>query len=176
MVGLLLIYLSTLLLSIVDVQHGFRAIDWQAPISVWLMLVGPYVLTVMALLVIHFRWRQTALKDPPVILTLILLVLLVALSIVAGMPGHRAAYFVLFLTILTAGGIYLGIAWESPIFLNTSIVFFAINVYTRFYEYLWNAMPKSLFFIIGGALLIGGGVWIERVRRRVVRRFTGGVA
>jgi uncharacterized membrane protein len=172
-VGLLLIYLSTLLLSIVDVQRGFRAIDWQAPIAVWLMLAGPYVLTAMALLVIHFRWRQTALRDPSVILALILLVLLVALTIVAGMPGHREAYFTLLLTMLTAGGIYLGIAWESPIFLNTSIAFFAINVYTRFYEYLWNAMPQSLFFIIGGALLIGGGVWVERVRRRVVRRFTG---
>jgi hypothetical protein len=37
-------------------------------------------------------------------------------------------------------------------------------------------MPKSLFFIVGGALLIAGGVWAERVRRRIVRRFAGGVA
>jgi len=176
LVGLLLIYLSTLLLSIFDFQREFRAVAWQAPASVWLMLVGPYALAIAAMVVIHFGWQRTSLTDPPVILTLGLLVLLLILSIVAWTPGPREAYFIVLLTILTAGGIYLGIAWESPVLLNTSIVFFAINVYTRFYEYFWAAMPKSLFFIVGGALLIAGGVWIERVRRRIVRRFAGGVA
>jgi len=176
LVGLLLIYLSTLLLSIFDVQRELRAVAWQAPASVWLMLVGPYALALIALAVIHFGWRRTSLTDPPVILTLGLLVLLLLLSIAAWTPGPREVYFILLLTILTGGGIYLGIAWESPVLLNTSIVFFAINVYTRFYEYCWAVMPKSLFFIVGGALLIAGGVWVERVRRRIVRRFAGGVA
>ena len=174
--GLLLIYLSTLLLSIFDFQREFRAVEWQAPLSVWLMLAGPYVLAIIALAVIHFGWQRTSLTDLPVILTLGLFVLLLLLSVVAWTPGHREAYFILLLTILTAGGIYLGIAWENPVVLNTSMVFFAINVYTRFYEYLWPAMPKSLFFTVGGALLIASGVWAERVRRRIVRRFGGGAA
>jgi uncharacterized membrane protein len=174
--GLLLIYLSTLVLSIFDVQRGFRAAEWEAPAAVWLMLVGPYVLTVVTLAAIHFRWRQASLTDPPVILTLILFVLLVLLSVVAWTPGHREAYFILLLTLLTAGGIYLGIAWESPVVLNTSLTFFAINVYTRFYEYFWDAMPKSLFFIVGGATLIVGGIYIERLRRRIVRKFDGVIA
>jgi uncharacterized membrane protein len=174
LVGLLLIYLSTLLLSIFDVQREFRAVDWQTPISVWLMLVGPYVLTVIALALIHFRWRRTSLTDRPVILTLALFVLLLLISLVAWTPGPREAYFILLLTVLTASGVYLGIAWESAVLLNTSIVFFAINVYTRFYEYFWAALPKSLFFIVGGALLIAGGIWVERVRRSIVRRFAGG--
>ena len=176
LVGLLLVYLSTLLLSISDVQREFRAVDWQAPAAVWLMLVGPYALAIIALAVMHFGRRRTSLTDPPVILALGLLCLLLIFSIAAWTPGPREAYFVLLLTILTGGGIYLGIAWESPVLLNTSIAFFAINVYTRFYEYFWAAMPKWLFFIVGGALLIAGGVWVERVRRRIVRRFAGGVA
>jgi uncharacterized membrane protein len=60
------------------------------------------------------------------------------------------------------------------VLLNTSLVFFALYVYTRFYEYFWAAMPKSLFFVVGGATLILGGVWVERVRRRLVRQFGGG--
>ncbi len=174
--GLLLIYLSALILSIFDLQREFRAVEWQAPTAVWLMLFAPYLLTAIALAVIHFRWQRMSVTDPPVILTLGLFVLLLLLSIVAWTPGHREGYFVLVLTVLTAGGIYLGIAWESPIVLNTSMVFFAINVYTRFYEYFWPAMPKSLFFIVGGAALIAGGIWAERVRRRIVRRFAGGTA
>jgi uncharacterized membrane protein len=176
LVGLLLVYLSTLLLSIFDVQREFRAVDWQAPMTVWLMLVGPYALAVIALALIHFGWRRTSLTDLPVILTLALFVLLLLLSVAAWTPGPREAYFILLLTILTASGVYLGVAWESPVLLNTSIVFFVINVYTRFYEYFWAALPKSLFFIVGGALLIAGGIWIERVRRGIVRRFAGGAA
>jgi uncharacterized membrane protein len=90
--------------------------------------------------------------------------------------GSRALWFILLLTLLTSAGIYLGIAWESAVFLNTSLVFFAINIYTRFYEYFCDAMPKSLFFIVGGATLILGGVWVETMRRRIVRRFQAAAA
>ena len=176
LVGLLLIYLSSLILSIFDVQKGFRAVDWNAPLAVWLMLYGPYLLALVALYLIHARWRQASLSDPPVLTVLFLLTLMLLTSIIAWAPGHREFWFILLLTLLTSAGIYLGIAWESPVFLNTSIVFFAVNIYTRFYEYFWDAMPKSLFFIIGGATLIAGGVWIERVRRRLVRQFAGGAA
>lgn len=174
LVGLLLIYLSTLILSIFDIQRSFRAVDWQAPFAVWAMLFGPYLVTLAALLWLHVRARQTTLADRPTLVLLFFFALMLLLSVIAWAPGHREVWFVLLLTLLTGAGIYLGIAWESAVFLNTSLVFFALNLYTRFYEYFWDAMPKSLFFIIGGAILIGGGVWTERMRRSIVRRFGGG--
>lgn len=174
LVGLLLIYLSSLILSIFDVQKAFRAVDWNAPLAVWLMLYGPYLLALAALYLIHVRWQQTSLSDPPVLTVLFLVALMLLSSIIAWAPGHREFWFILLLSLLTSAGIYLGIAWESPVFLNTSLAFFAVNVYTRFYEYFWDAMPKSLFFILGGATLIAGGAWVERVRRRLVRQFAGG--
>jgi uncharacterized membrane protein len=173
LVGLLLIYLSTLVLSIFDLQREFRAVNWNAPGLVWVMMYAPYVTAAAALALIHLRWRRTRLTDPSVLAVLFLLILMVLSTFIAWMPGHREFWFILLLTLLTSAGIYLGIAWESPVVLNTSLVFFAINVYTRFYEYFWDAMPKSLFFIIGGATLIAGGIWVERVRRRIVRQFTG---
>jgi uncharacterized membrane protein len=96
--------------------------------------------------------------------------------VIAITPGSRELWFILLLTLLTSAGIYLGVAWESAVFLNTSLVFFAVNLYTRFYEYFWDAMPKSLFFIVGGATLILGGVWVERMRRGLVRRFATAAA
>jgi uncharacterized membrane protein len=175
-VGLLLIYLSALILSIFDLQREFRAVDWQAPASVWIMLYGPYLLAVGALAFIHLRWQRTALTDPPVLLVGFALLLMVLVSMIAWTPGHREFWFVLLLTLFSAAGIYLGIAWESAIFLNISLVFFALNLYTRFYEYFWDAMPKSLFFMLGGATLIAGGIWVERARRQIVRRFAKGAA
>jgi uncharacterized membrane protein len=176
LVGLLLIYLSTLVLSIHDLQQGFRAVTWSGPRLVWAMLYGPYVLAALALTMLHRFWGRTRLADPPVLAVLLLLVLLVLSTFIAWVPGRREVWFIGLLTLLTSAGIYLGIFWESPVILNTSLVFFAVNVYTRFYEYFWDAMPKSLFFIVGGATLIAGGIWVERVRRRIVRQFTGAPA
>ncbi|OGL00323.1 MAG: hypothetical protein A3I14_16580 [Candidatus Rokubacteria bacterium RIFCSPLOWO2_02_FULL_73_56] len=171
LVGLLLVYLSTLILSIFDLQRSVRVDPSTAPAVVWLLLAGPFVFALAALAAIHLGWRRAALTDPPVLVVLLLVVLLVLGSVIAATPEPRQVWFILLLTLLTAAGVYLGIAWESPVFLNTGLVFFAVNVYTRFYEYFWDAMPKSLFFIVGGSTLILGGVWVERTRRRLLRRF-----
>jgi uncharacterized membrane protein len=171
LVGLLVIYLSTLLLSIFDVQKHVRLDVSSATTTVWLLLVAPYVLAVAALVFMHVRWRRAALTDPPVLLTMFLLIVMTLATGIATTPDPRELWFIVLMTLLTSAGIYLGITWESPVFLNTSLVFFAVNVYTRFYEYFWDAMPKSLFFIVGGSALILGGVWVEIMRRRVVRRF-----
>ncbi len=176
LVGLLLVYVSTLILSIFDVQKNVRLDTSTASSVVWLLFIAPYVLAVLALAIIHRRWRRTALTDPPALVVLVLLVVMTLASVIAITPESRELWFILLLTVLTAAGIYLGIAWESPVFLNTSLVFFAVNLYTRFYEYFWDAMPKSVFFIIGGAALILGGVWVERVRRRLVRQFSTATA
>lgn len=176
LVGLLLVYLSTLILSIFDLQKNVRLETSTASSVVWLLFLAPYALSVLALAVIHVRWRRTALTDPPVLLVLFLLVLMTLASVIAITHHSRELWFILLLTLLTSAGIYLGVAWESPVFLNTSLVFFAVNLYTRFYEYFWDAMPKSLFFIVGGAALILGGVGVERMRRRLVRQFSPAAA
>lgn len=176
LVGLLLVYLSTLILSIFDLQKSFRFDTTTAGPLVWLLFVAPYVLALGALAAIHLRWRRTMLTDPPVLVVLFLLVLMTLASVIAITHQSRELWFVLLLTLLTSAGIYLGIAWESPVFLNTSLAFFAVNCYTRFYEYFWDAMPKSLFFIVGGAALILGGVFVERMRRRLVRQFATAAA
>jgi uncharacterized membrane protein len=140
------------------------------------LLIAPYLLALGALLFVHVRWRRAALTDLPVLVTMFLLVVMTLATGIATTPDPRELWFILLMTLLTSAGIYLGIAWESPVFLNTSLVFFAVNVYTRFYEYFWDAMPKSLFFIVGGSALILGGVWVEVMRRRVVRRFASAAA
>jgi uncharacterized membrane protein len=169
--GLLVVYLSTLMLSVFDLQKNFRLDPAAPPGLVRLLLYGPFAFAALALLIIHFGWRRSRLTDRPTLVVFALMVVMVLASGIASTPDSRELWFILILTLLTSAGIYLGVVWESAVVLNTSLVFFAINLYTRFYEYFWDAMPKSLFFIVGGAALILGGIWVERFRRRLVRQF-----
>jgi len=176
LVGLLVLYLSTLMLSIFDLQTNLKLDPAAPPVLVRLLLYGPFVFAAAGLAIVHFGWRRSRLTDRPVLVVFALMIVMMLAAGIASTPDSRELWFILVLTLLTSAGIYLGIAWESAVLLNTSLVFFAINLYTRFYEYFWDAMPKSLFFIVGGAALILGGIWVERFRRRLVRQFGASTA
>lgn len=120
LVGLLLVYLSTLILSIFDLQRSFRVDTASAPPVVWLLLYAPYAAAVIALAIMHFGWRRAALTDPPVLVVLFLMIVMIVGSLTATTPDAREVWFILLLTLLTSAGVYLGIAWASPVFLNTA--------------------------------------------------------
>lgn len=69
---------------------------------------------------------------------------------------------------LSAGAIWLGIrrGWNEVV--NTGVTFFAIFLYTRFFDWWWDAVPKYLFF----ALLALTAVLLLLVFGRL-RRATG---
>lgn len=65
--------------------------------------------------------------------------------------GYQVAGFA-----LSAGAIWLGIRRHWPEVVNTGVTFFVIFLYTKFYDWWWEIMPKYLFFLVLGltALLI----------------------
>jgi len=52
--------------------------------------------------------------------------------------------------------------------LNVGVVFFALQVVTRYFDFGWQLLDRSLFFIVGGLLLLGGGWLLERQRRHLL--------
>ncbi|WP_153722145.1 DUF2157 domain-containing protein [Sporosarcina cascadiensis] len=44
-------------------------------------------------------------------------------------------------------------------------------IYRYYADITYDFMPKSLFFIVGGLLLIGFGFWFEKSRRETVKRY-----
>lgn len=52
--------------------------------------------------------------------------------------------------IFSAGAIWIGIKKTWPEVVNTGNVFFVIFLYTKFYDWWWDLMPKYLFFLIIG--------------------------
>jgi len=85
-----------------------------------------------------------------------------------------APYVILFnllLVIQIFGIIGLGVINKREAFVNTGIVFFVIDLSTRYIELTVDMLGTSLAFIIGGLLLLGVGYSMERARRRLLRQF-----
>jgi uncharacterized membrane protein len=51
------------------------------------------------------------------------------------------------------------------------IVFFVIDLSTRYIELTVDMLDTSLAFIIGGLLLLGVGYGMERARRKLLQQF-----
>ncbi|MGI6224732.1 MAG: DUF2157 domain-containing protein [Peptococcales bacterium] len=49
-----------------------------------------------------------------------------------------------------------------------SLVFICITIFRFYFDTLYNFMPKSIFFILGGILLLGFGYYFEKLRKKGV--------
>ena len=65
---------------------------------------------------------------------------------------------------LSAGAIWLGIRKEWGNVVNTGIVFFVIFLYTKFFDWWWEIMPKYLFFLVLGLTAMLFLVILKRLR------------
>ena len=65
---------------------------------------------------------------------------------------------------LSAALVWLGIrkGWGDAV--NTGVTFFALFLYTKFFDWWWQAMPKYLFFLVIGLVAILCLVVLKRLR------------
>ena len=56
----------------------------------------------------------------------------------------------------------LGSKLKNRMFVGYAIVFLILNLYTRYFEYFWNAIHKSIFFIILGGISMFIALYFER--------------
>jgi len=66
--------------------------------------------------------------------------------------------------------IFLGIEVQMPAVFNGGVVIFAALLITRFIDIGWKMKEKSLFFIVGGIILLAMGIFVENRRRKIVER------
>ncbi|MBK1442619.1 DUF2157 domain-containing protein [Parapedobacter sp. ISTM3] len=69
---------------------------------------------------------------------------------------------------LLSSAVSLGLAWyglkrQDNVAREFGIVFFIINIYTRFFEYLWDNINRAVFFLLLAASFWYIGRWAERV-------------
>jgi uncharacterized membrane protein len=72
--------------------------------------------------------------------------------------------------VFSAIAIWAGIKGDWPEVVNTGNVFFTIFLYTKFYDWWWDWMPKYLFFLLIGLTAILMLLIFKRLRKTQVKK------
>jgi uncharacterized membrane protein len=65
----------------------------------------------------------------------------------------------------SAGAVWIGVRRHWPEVGNTGLTFFVIFLYTKFYDWWWEIMPKYLFFLVLGLAAVLILFVLRRLRR-----------
>lgn len=72
---------------------------------------------------------------------------------------------------LTLFLIYIGYQKTNIKLINIGTFWLSVFLLTKYFEVFWRLIDRSLFFIIGGVLLLFGGIFMERKIKQVKRSF-----
>lgn len=67
--------------------------------------------------------------------------------------------------------LYKAIAVEAEKLISAVFFWFGLFILVRYFDFFWGMLPVSLFFIVGGAIFIGGAVLLEKQRKRLFAGF-----
>ncbi len=102
-----------------------------------------------------------------------LIVLAMAYLVVFVGAGNDVLYPVLFNLLLLAviiGLVFAGYFLRREAFMNIALIFFGLDIVTRYFELSWDLFDRSIVFIVAGLILLGGGFLLERGRNKMVNR------
>jgi uncharacterized membrane protein len=91
-------------------------------------------------------------------------------------PATTNIYVLLFNLIL-AGIIFLlifiGHQRGDMRLVNIGMGFLSLLVIVRYFDFFWDLLPRALFFMTGGVILVLGGIALEKKRRELKAKFGG---
>ena len=100
--------------------------------------------------------------------------LLVAASLVIFLPLRNDIFYpVVFNLLFLVGAIgllLLGYMQGGELLINLAVLFFALQVFARYFEFGFDLLDRSIVFVGAGVILLAGGFAMERGRRRMVDR------
>jgi uncharacterized membrane protein len=85
-------------------------------------------------------------------------------------PGAYALAFNVILLAAVLWGVGLGIWTRQEPLINLALIFFALQVMARYFDFFFSLFDRSLVFIGAGTLLLIGGWLVERSRRVLIAR------
>ncbi|AAM05454.1 TPA: DUF2157 domain-containing protein [Methanosarcina acetivorans] len=98
---------------------------------------------------------------------------LTTIYIPASEETYMVLFNVIFLGLLTLL-LYAGYSTENIGIINTAMFWFVLLIFARYFDFFWELLPRSLFFMLGGLVLLVISVVLERKRRELKVQFSGG--
>ncbi|MDQ1276061.1 MAG: hypothetical protein QG610_1636 [Euryarchaeota archaeon] len=86
---------------------------------------------------------------------------------------YMVLFNVIFLGLLTLL-LYAGYNMEDIGIVNTAMFWFILLIFARYFDFFWELLPRSLFFMLGGIVLLAISIVLERKRRELKVQFSGG--
>jgi uncharacterized membrane protein len=173
--GLLVAFLVLYLLSfdnVVDqiVRDGSEISgSFMAAIAITTVIALSFITASLALSTVKGEDRRVLLAE-----SITVLVVTGSAYLLMLLPFDTAAPYIALLKLvlfgIIVGAIAAGFLTHRGGLVNLGIAYFALDVISRYVDLAWGMLDTSLFFMLGGVLLLGGGFILERARRRLMER------
>ncbi len=90
-------------------------------------------------------------------------------------PSETNIYVLMF-NLLFAGiailFLYLGYGREDISLVNLGMFWLAVFIIAKYFDWFWELLEKSTFFLVGGVILVLGSILLEKKRRQIKSAFT----
>lgn len=101
---------------------------------------------------------------------------LVAVTMVMFLYPTTSGFYAMLFNLILAGLIftllYVGYQREDMQLINVGMSWLAVLVLVRYFDFFWQLLPRSLFFLVGGLILVFGGMALEKKRRQLRIQFS----
>ena len=137
-------------------------------------VMGFVIFSVIAIIMGVINWffnksEQISKIEGPVSLGLMALMLIFYYY-----PSSTTIYVVIFNLVL-AGVIFLllyaGYEREDMKLVNMGMFWVATFIVVRYFDWFWGLLDRSIFFMVGGLILVLGGIALEKKRRQIKSQF-----
>ena len=136
---------------------------------------GLVIFSILAIICLVINWffnkaEEVSLIESPVSLGLIGMVLIFFFF-----PATTNIYVVLFNLIFAALVgviIYAGYEREDMKLINLGGSWLSLFIVVKYFDFFWDLLSRSLFFMVGGLILVLGGIALERKRRQLKAQFS----
>jgi uncharacterized membrane protein len=89
-------------------------------------------------------------------------------------PAESIIYTLIYnliFALLTLFLIFIGYQKSDIKIVNVGIFWLSIFIFARYFDFFWDLMDRSLFFIVGGLILVLGGIALEKKRKQLKESF-----
>lgn len=171
--GMLILMLSTY--SLTFAHHYYKHFALTVPAATGIVI---FLLSIIAVSLFYFLSHLLAegaeRKEARLVFGFFILQL-IATVISFVWPIAASPVYNIALLVQVLGFMYAGFLRHSEGIFRMAIIVFFLDILSRYFDIFWQMMPRSILFIFGGIILIGGAIFADRKRKEMEQRMSGGL-